>query len=229
MNGEGIDLSLIACANELKSPLILVRQLTFELEKTNDIKRREEIYAQIRTVTERSLRLADNLTKAARLEEAMFEFEPVQIVGLCHEVINELKTNKSKIIIRSTQKSPVCVGNRDLLKSLLMGLVDNALQYSGEKDKIYITTRIRNQSIELLVRDEGPLVNLKNFRNLKENLGRHSSPLTARPLTSSLGIALSEKFINTMNGKLSISQHQSGGITFRAILPTSKQMSLLEI
>jgi signal transduction histidine kinase len=92
MNGEGISPQLAACAYELKAPLVLMRQLSFELEQTRDAKRQAEICRQMRLTAERSFRLADNLTKASRLENAMFELEPVQVVSLCQEAAGILRT-----------------------------------------------------------------------------------------------------------------------------------------
>lgn len=233
MNSEGIDLPLIACAHELKTPLILMRQLSFELESTTDIKRRTEICRQMRLTSERSLRLADNLAKMARLENALFELEPIQVTGLCYEVVNELipltSAIEQEVVVKSARKSPVCVGNRDLLRSLLMGLLDNALQYTTENGKIYITTCIKNDKIELAVRDNGPIIDLVNFKKLKSNLGKKNQPISARPLASSLGISVAEKFVNAMNGQLLVSRHHSGGMTFKALLPTSRQLSILEL
>ena len=233
MNSEGRDLPLIACAHELKTPLILMRQLTLELESNPGVERRNEIYHQMQVTTERSIRMADNLTKIIHLEDAMFEFEPIQVVELCYEVVEELKplidNTEQGVVIKSTRKSPICVGNRDLLRSLLIGLLDNALQYTAEDQKIYITTCIKNNKIELAVRDDGPIIDLANFKKLKNNLGRKKQPIVARPLTSSLGITIAEKFADTMNGRLSVSRHHSGGMTFRALLPVSHQMSMLEL
>jgi two-component system phosphate regulon sensor histidine kinase PhoR len=233
MNSEGMDLSLAACAYELKTPLILMRQLAFELGNTADADRRAEICRQMRLTAERSLRLADNLTKVARLEGALFELEPVQVVGLCREVVNDLapltKTRAQEITIKSTRKTTVCIGNRELLKSILVGLLDDALQYNRKGGQVLIATRMRRGAIELSVRDDGPIIDLAQFRKLKSSLGKYNLPVAARPLSSGLGIAIAEKFISAMNGQLSVSRHQTGGITFRALLPISRQLSILEL
>jgi two-component system OmpR family sensor kinase len=187
----------------------------------------------MRLTVERSLRLADNLTKLARLEGAMFELEPVQVAGLCREVVDELspltKARAQEVVVRSIRKAPVCVGHRELLRSLLVGLLDNALQYATENGKIYITTRINKGNIELAVRDNGPIIDLANFKKLRDNLGQRDRPIAARPLASGLGIAIAKKFVDAMNGELNVSRHHSGGMTFRALLPTSRQLSILEL
>jgi light-regulated signal transduction histidine kinase (bacteriophytochrome) len=84
----GLNPSLIVAAHELKAPLVLLRQLTFQFEEENFrapnqklSKKNSEITRRIRLTTERTLRLVDNLTKAARLEDALFELEPIQLTG----------------------------------------------------------------------------------------------------------------------------------------------------
>jgi K+-sensing histidine kinase KdpD len=233
MNCEGIDLSLAACAQELKTPLVLMRQLSLELEQTTERERQIEICRQMRLTAERSLRLADNLTKIVRLEDALFELEPVQLVGLCQEAVDELtplaRSKAQRIIINRTKRALVCVSNRALLKSLLIGLLDNALFSSRAHSEVLVTTRISRGNIELAVRDNGPIIDLAQYRKLKSALGRQSLPVSARPLSSGLGIAIAQKFIDVMHGELAVARHHTGGVTFRARLPISRQLSILEI
>ena len=219
-------------AHELKTPLVLVRQLSLQLAETEDEATRAEIIRRIRLTSERSLRLVDNLTRAARLESAMFEMEPILLGSLCREVVDEL----SPLTVALGQefqikigKSPlVAVGNRDLLRSLIMGLVDNALQYNSSGASVEISARIRRGEAELAIRDHGATMNLAEFRLLSEHLGNRAMPIAARPLSSGLGLLIAQKFAIAMDGRLSVERHQRGGVTFRAHLPSSAQLSLLE-
>jgi signal transduction histidine kinase len=225
--------SLVAAAHELKTPLVLVRQLSLQLAETDDEAERAEIIRRIRLTSERSLRLVDNLTKAARLESAMFEMEPVILGSLCREVVDELAPLSTalnqKFRIKVGRTPLVAVGNRDLIRSLVMGLVDNALQYNSSDAPIEISTRIRRGEAELAVRDHGATLGLAEFRRLTECLGRRAMPMAARPLSSGLGLLIAGKFAAAMNGRLSVERHQTGGVTFRAHLPASAQLNLLEI
>jgi len=231
MTSEGPNSSLVACAHELKTPLVLVRQLTFELEKCEDKKRQTEIIRRIRLTSERSLRLADNLTKMARLEDAMFELEPIQINGLCQEVVDELmplsQALEQELEVSISRKSVVAVAHRELLRSLLMGLLDNALNYAAGQ-KIKISARQIGGSTEITVRDFGSIMDLTQFRKLQSNLGKHANPIAARPLSSGLGLVIADKFARAMQGSLTISRHHNGGVSFRAVLPLSQQLSFVE-
>ncbi|MCL2174250.1 HAMP domain-containing histidine kinase [Candidatus Saccharibacteria bacterium] len=225
--------NLVAAAHELKTPLVLVRQLSLQLAETEDPAARAEIIRRIRLTTERSLRLVDNLTRAARLESAMFEMEPVLLGGLCREVVDELSplsTALGQEFQVKIGKSPLAaVGNRDLLRSLIMGLVDNALTYNSSGSPVEISTRIRRGEAELAVRDHGATMDLAEFRCLQDRLGTQATPIAARPLSSGLGLLIAQKFAMAMNGRLSVERHRRGGLTFRAHLPASQQLSFVSL
>ena len=232
MRIEGVNSSLITAAHELKTPLVLLRQLTLELENTTDETRRLEITKRIKLTAERSLRLTDNLTKMARLDDALFEMEPIQLPNLCYEVIEELiplsDCLNQKIKLKHSGKATVVVGHRELTRSLLMGLIDNALQYNPGGKSISIFTQLCGHEAVIAVRDFGPTVSLDQYRKLAESLGDQAMPISARPLSSGLGLMIAGKFAGAMNGRLSVNRHHSGGMTFKVHLPISRQLNLLE-
>ena len=110
-------------AHELKSPLVLMRQLALSLE-LEDPARLERTKDQLVSVSERALRQVNDLTKIARLEDALFELEPVSPRALCDEVTRELRYlfrfNHRDLEIHYTNKSRLAIANRDLLYSVII-------------------------------------------------------------------------------------------------------------
>ena len=233
MQNAGVDSSLIAAAHELKTPLVLLRQLAIELESTTDQKRRMEIIRRIRLTTERSLRLTDNLTKIVRLQDAMFEMEPIQLPGLCREVVEELspltKSMGQSFQIKTSRSPSVAVGHRELIRSLMMGLIDNALQYNASNRAVQIDTRVSGGEARISIRDFGPVMDLGQYRKLEKHLGSQAMPISSRPLSSGLGLMIAGRLATTMKGRLSVTRHRSGGMTFAVHLPISRQLSLMDL
>ena len=236
--------SIIAAAHELKSPLILLRQLTFQFEEENlqptktlgvknvDLEKNQEIIRRMKFTVERALRLSDNLTRAARLEDAMFTLEPVQLAGLCESVINEMlplgKELHTKIVFKKSRSSHVVIGNRELLYALLIGLLDNALYHSDGKE-VKVFTQTSKKEAVLSVCDYGEVIDLGEFRKLKKTLGQAKMPISSRPMSSGLGLVIAQKFATAMNGRLSVKRRTAGGMVFSVHLPISHQLSLLEL
>lgn len=89
--GAGELPSAIAAAHELKSPLILMRQLSLELGETDDPIQIELINQRLRFSLEQSLRLVEQLSLAPRLGEGLFDSEPVETGNICRQLVGGLQ------------------------------------------------------------------------------------------------------------------------------------------
>ena len=85
--------SFLVAAHEMKTPLSIIRQLSLTLndddtEISDD--ERSRILHQIDITSERALRLVQDLTKISKLEDAMFELEPINSKKICCDVVSEI-------------------------------------------------------------------------------------------------------------------------------------------
>lgn len=225
---------VIAAAHELKAPLALMRQLSLLLDNDADLTydERLEIALKIRLTSEKSLRLTGDLTKVARLEDAMFELEPINPFELCLDVANELRplvdSHRRTIKVLAKKKHPLLlVANRDLLRRVVMNFTDNALHYGNQDTSIemVISTLSRGQIVRVAVRDYGPALRREVRRNLKRGSDRVSR-VSGRPDSSGLGLYLASKFAFAMNGKIGAISHKDGA-TFYVDLNASSQLRLI--
>ena len=90
MSVEGVELgtvALSAATRDLTAPLVLLRQLSFQLDAqlaNGNQANASEALEQIRLTVERTFAIADQL-KIAVAQVDSLSLEPVQIVGLCHD------------------------------------------------------------------------------------------------------------------------------------------------
>ena len=137
--------SLSIAAHELKAPLSLIRQLTFSLDFASSESEKSKIRAEIIDVSERSLRIVNDLTKVARLEDGLFELEPISIRNLCSEVEEELKYlyrfDKKTLDLKFSNRSRLVVANRELLFSVIYNFGFNALRYSNKNSKSFLRVK----------------------------------------------------------------------------------------
>jgi len=225
--------SLVAAAHELKSPLALVRQLSLTLEDGNITDdERHRMLRQISLTSERGLRLTSDLTKVARLNDALFELEPINPRQLCEDIINELSpifTAHNRNIKLISRKHPLLlVANRDLLRRIIINFSDNALHHADNKSTLQIQIGSLNagKTIRLGVRDYGPAISNGMMQSLKSKLAIAPMPIQARPQSSGLGLYIASQFADIMNGKIGVTRHHDGA-TFYVDLQASSQLSLL--
>ena len=223
--------SFVVAAHELKAPLALIRQLAIELEAGEYTALERAVLAQRITLTaERALRLTTDLTKARRLENALFTLEAIDAAGLCNEVVSELQPlyrahNKSlKTQVKSRQR--LMVANRDLLRRIVANFADNALHYSADDSSVAISVRAAdNQRIRIGVRDFGPAIPARAWRALRQGL-REPLPLHNRPGSGGLGMFIANEFALAIGAQIGVIRHRDGA-TFYVDVPASTQLRLL--
>lgn len=224
--------SVLAAAHELKVPLALIRQLSYQLERTGCLTAEQKlIQERMRLTSERALRLVENLTRASRLDDAMFALEPLQAHSIWMDVMREISPLASglgqDVELHVPKKPLLVVAHRELLPAILTGLCDNALAHNPAGASLRLSVQKRKNDIRFAVRDSGPKLERSSFRNLSQRLGTGPQPLGARPNSSGLGLWVAGSFAHAMNAQLKVTRHHKGGMTFALHVPVSTQLSLL--
>lgn len=215
-------------AHELKSPLVLMRQLalSMDLDSPEKLSRTQD---QLVSVSERALRQVNDLTKIARLEDGLFELEPVSPRALCDEVTRELRYlfrfNHRDLEIHYRNKAKLAVANRELLYSVIYNFCLNAMHYSDSETRSLLTIKDRHQKIRIDIRDFGPALPMDVWRELKRGWLEKPTSIAMRPGSSGLGLYIATKFAHYMHAKTGAIRHRDG-TSFYIELPVSMQASL---
>jgi len=228
------DLSfLVTASHELKAPLALIRQLSLSLEGEEvTTGERERMIRQITLTTERALRLTTNISRATRLEDSLFELEPINPHQVCEEVAHELmplyKANGKEIRVTSRHRPLLVVANRELLHRIMLNFGDNALHYTPTETAVELNIRSRatGSAIRMGVRDYGPAIPIDVWKRLQKNLGKNIQTLHARPQSSGLGLYIASQFARAMQGEIGATRHRDG-TTFYVDMHASTQLRLL--
>jgi len=226
----GANSSAVIVAHELKGPLSLSRQLALSLDFEDSIDGAREIGHQIAATSERALRQVEDLTRVARLEDALFEMEPVNPRIVCDEVVSELwrlfRFNRRELMIDYRNKRKLVVANRQLLHSVVYNFCLNAMNYGGEELPSLVSIYEKRDKIRIDVRDYGPTVPTKVWREIKNGFVKKPVDIAMRPGSSGLGLYIAAKFANYMHSDFGLVRHRDG-TSFYIDLPISGQLSLV--
>jgi signal transduction histidine kinase len=220
--------NIFVAAHELKSPLTILRQLALSMDLEDEMSLKDTRDRMIQ-VSERALRQVNDLTKISRLEDGLFELEPVSVRAVCDEVTSELRylyrENHRDISEKYTNKSRLVIANRDLLYSVIYNFCSNAMHYSDEGTRAEISVRDHKGRVEIQVRDFGPELPTKIWKEMKHGWISEPTSVAMRPGSSGLGLYIASKFSRFMNGEVSAVRHRDG-TSFTLVLPVSAQASL---
>ena len=219
---------IFVAAHELKAPLALMRQLALSLDPS-DPKKIENYQEKLVSVSERALKQVSDLSKVARLEDGLFELEPVAVRNVCDEVEAELKYlfrfNSRDLAVKYTNRSRLVVANRDLLHSVVYNFCANAIKYSSTDSTSRLIVKDSKDKVKILVRDFGPALPANVFDKLNHDRLDAPVDISFRPDSSGLGLYIATRFARFMRANVGAVRHVDG-TSFFVELPVSNQASL---
>ncbi len=219
---------ILVAAHELKAPLNLLRQLAFSLDFVEDENDVKQIQNKMISVSDRAIRQVQDLTKIARLEDGLFEMEPVAVRGVCDDVTRELRSlfrfNHRNLVIEYKNRTRLVSANRELLYSIIYNFCLNAMHYSDEETRSELTLSDRNGKVRIDVRDFGPALPMDVWKSLKKGWIEKPTSIAMRPGSSGLGLYIASKFSQYMHANVGAVRHRDGTSFFVELTPSKQAM-----
>lgn len=168
--------------------------------------------------------LVDNLLNWSMLEGGALKIElgAIQIGQLLEEVrcaVGAFAEQKKIELHFEVEDHMSVLADRNMLRSLLLNLISNAVKFSSSNDKIFVKTRHCENRIGFEVQDFGTGISPDQLLDLQK-LGACSSSLgTQGEHGTGLGLKLCFEFAQKMNSKLMVDSKPEQGTCFRFALP----------
>jgi two-component system, sensor histidine kinase len=106
-----------------------------------------------------------------------------------------------------------------MLKRVLSNLMDNAIKFSPEDARIVVAARPVGANWCVQVRDAGPGIALAEQAKVFEEFVQLHNPERDRALGMGLGLAIAKRFVDLMDGKLSVRSAPGAGTCMSVLLP----------
>lgn len=221
---------ILVAAHELKAPLTVLRQLALTLDDTS--MQNDEIRDEMVCVSERAIKQVNDLTKIKKLNDGLFEMEPVAVRGVCDDVTRELmylfKFNRRDLFVKYANRSRLVTANAELLRSVVYNFLLSAVHYSGDGARAELNVSETRGKIKIAVRDYGPMLPSDVWREMKRGWVEKPTSVVMRPGSSGLGLYIASRFSRYMHADVGAVRHRDGS-TFYVSLPVSKQATLWEM
>lgn len=218
--------SVSVIAHELRTPLCLMRQLALSLDLTPNSNQRKKIQSQLIQVSDRILYQIQDLDRISRLEDGLFEMEPVSVRGVCDSVLRDLaplsRLEQRKIRTSYFNKTRLASANRDLLHSIIYNLCVNSLRYTNEEGYSQLSVSEHKSRVRISIRDYGPALPTELWHELHAGTLEHPVNISMRPSSSGLSLYLASRFARQMHSQLGAIRHRDGISFFLDLLPSTQ-------
>ena len=215
--------------HELKNPLTIIRLGIVNLQQGSQ--RPEEQAASLARIGQQIRRLGRlivDLRWLAELDARNIEHRPVNLQQLLAEVVEiaeEIPEYGQRPVTLNIQQVPWPVaavwGDRDLLMVAFRNLLDNALKYTSDGDRVEIRASDDGQAAVVEIADTGPGIPEAELPHIFEELFRGEDAAAAPG--SGLGLALVQRIITLHDGAVDVRSRVGRGTVMVVRLPLAPQ------
>jgi signal transduction histidine kinase len=192
-----------------------------------------EARSQLETMSaevSRLIRLTSNLLYLAHAEAGReIAKRPVDINDLCLEVIHQEQNVRAGVSIRLTHDEQFGVlGDRDLLKQLLLNIVDNAVRFSPEGGQVSVALAHNNGCVEIRIGDQGPGIPPDQLESIFQRFYQGSQAGSRSSGGAGIGLAISRWIARAHGGEITAENRDGAGGMFVVSLPETPSRPSLE-
>jgi signal transduction histidine kinase len=214
-------------SHELRTPVSVVRSaadVTLGRDHRDEGEYREAL-AMIGHEARRLGRLVEDMLVLARADAGGYPLRPVslyldELVTDCRRTLEVLAAERAVSLRTLSLPEIPFVGDQELLKRMLVNLVQNAVHYTRSGGAVSIALS-NGSAIAIDVADEGPGIPAEDRERIFDRFvqldrSRHGSG-------SGLGLPIARWIAEAHGGSLTLESSSATGSTFRVVLPGSSQ------
>lgn len=142
-----------------------------------------------------------------------------ELVLKCTQVFTELAIIKEVELKTEIEQPLEIVGDEERLHQLLVILLDNALKYTSEGGKIYVSCKREGQRVAVMVKDTGIGIPKEDIPFLFDRFFRVDKMRSRQTEGTGLGLSIAKWIVDAHHGKIQVSSEEGVGTSFLLTLP----------
>ena len=214
-------------SHELRTPLAVLRAETeVVLTTTRTIAEYEDSLSLIKDEAERLSRIVEDLFILARLPTdapTTLMKEPLSLeeaIRACSRAAQVLATRKGvRLKTQNDSRSLVLNGDEELIKRMILNLLDNAIKYTPKGGEISVTLARQNGDAHIVVSDTGIGIPQADQLHVFDRFYRVDKARSRELGGAGLGLSIVRWIVEVHGGKISIDSELGRGSKFIVELP----------
>src|SRR5688572_833653 len=213
-------------SHELKTPAATIQAVAETLRQAaaDDPAAVPRFASQLEREAVRLSRIVADLLDLSRLESGSALDEIVSLGAAAREEWQRLKESAERagvtLEILTESEQPVRGSQRDLTL-LVRNLIDNAVRYSHEGDKVQVEVDSGGDEVTLRVTDTGIGIPSRDISRIFERFYRVDRARSRETGGTGLGLAIVKHVVDNHGGSLEVESELGRGTTFRVTLPAT--------
>jgi heavy metal sensor kinase len=224
-------------SHELRTPIATSRtavSVTLKQPHRDEAEYRDALRI-VEDQTWRLTRIVDDMLTLARADAGEY---PLRSISFYLDELVQDVARGARVLARAGAKIEVSApaetpftGDEDLLRRMLLNLVDNALQHVSPTGEVRLAIEQAEGEVRIVVSDNGPGIPIDAQAHIFERFYRADRARSRRDATegtgAGLGLAIARWIAEAHHGRLTLVRSDSAGTIFQAVFPFTSRSSAL--
>ena len=214
-------------SHELKTPVTALKGFTQLLKrrvKRQGVEESLHFLDRMENQLDRLTKLISDLLDISKMQVGQLEYrmEPFDLDMLAREITENVQgtTQTHHLILQKTPQVHV-LGDRDRIGQVLINLLNNAIKYSSDADRVLINVSTDETSALVSVQDFGIGIDEAYHEKIFERFYQVNEPVEKTYPGLGIGLFISHEIIKRHQGRLWVQSQKGQGSTFTFCLPLS--------
>ena len=209
--------------HELKTPLTSISGFieTLQAGAINDTEISGRFIDIIAIETERLKRLIDDILTLSDIENRnQVNKTRINVKNSVESTVSFLKPiadERKIVLISEVAEDMVIEGDEDRFRQMLFNLTENAIKYSNESERVWITGKTKEDCNIISVKDEGIGIPAEHLDRLFERFYRVDKSRSRKVGGTGLGLSIVKHIAVLFGAKLEVESEVGKGSEFRVI------------
>ncbi len=214
--------------HELRAPIAAVeQQLTVILNRmAGDLTaKQEQLLSRAKERTKGLLTLIRDLLDLSKIEAGkMVQYkEPLSLQEVIQRVVDlmraEAEAKKIDLQFSASPEAPLISADRNSMEGIFTNLISNAIKYTPEGGKVWVTLGEESGFVKAGVSDTGIGLKKEDLSRIFDKFYRVKTIETRQVIGTGLGLSIVKSIVDAHLGSISVESEEGGGTTFTVLLP----------
>jgi signal transduction histidine kinase len=219
---------LATVSHELRTPITNVQGFVKTLLRP-DVRLTPEEQREFLTAADRNAerlkRLIEDLLFASRVESADSGAKRTDVIGLAgllDRVVDDEAQGalRARVQVLMPDRVPPIVSVEDDVYLILRNLVDNALKYSSDEERVTLSVGLEADGVVVRVRDRGPGIDPQEQDRIFDRFYQVDGSVTRRVGGVGMGLYICRRAAERLGARLWLDQSDASGSVFAVWFPT---------
>ena len=157
-----------------------------------------------------------------------YSFGKIDMIELLDNVIFDFSGSAHSrgieiMFLKPENKLPEARGDKEKLRIVLQNVLENAVKYSDDNEKIFVTVQKNNaKELEISVKDRGVGISENGRKKIFQKFYRDSEAQKKEVIGSGIGLFITKEIVKEHGGKIWFESDKNKDTTFSFTVPISK-------